>query len=932
MGLCHSSHKYRLRDQSGPDSPLRPLNEKAGRVNHGKFEDPTEASTTEGDLDTTMPLSPDSMLSPGSDSLPKSNLRRNMNLPDESAGGDKPIDLTEEKKNLAIQAFEKFSYSFEAKNTRKGRALKARLQKAHLRQMILSSPTSNHDTMSEAGSFASFLDCGSDTDDDSSLGGLPSLRFSMSSERTRRNNSLNDEFEASFNKGMIWAELEQEDKVLAVALSRQTPTLEQSSPPLFLAVGGQNGRVSVTELLEGGPLISRTAAAARLGATVSMERKSRIRALDFSPTGQFLAVAGDDGVCAILGLSFNVEDQLSQLTISQEIRRMDRVYAVQFSPDGRFLAIGGYDDSVAIVSVPDASIVSEIPTDGLVLSLDWRPDGHYLAIGGSDKRCLIVDARQDWSIACEIRRPASIQTLQWHPKGGKYLAIGSSDVAILDGDSFQIRHELGARGKVSSGSSRKNDALWNINQSRGHNSAVYRVLNLCWSPTGGYLVVNSSDGQCKLFETKSYSAIQDIQRSGQITSVVWGQHSVIAGVPHRYIAMGGEDKKVVILKAGIEMSGGTSSIRDDISSSAESYISNRGDWVLKDNVFRDLDEGALTTMNSTRNPKQTGGVVQALAFSRGSKSRPSAFFALATGDGIVTIRSTLGWKILAQLEFLFPTTSLAFSNGSRMLAMGGQDGKLRIVATSPIWSVITEVNAEASVNCMAFSKNNERLVIGAADGALIFLNPQQNFSVLTECEENESAVISIDWCTRYMACGRADGSLTIYESDRILRGNYIPESTIEGTEALQAVAFGGNGKFLAVATCGGMISIYSAAGSWVLMHELKAEFSVTSLKWSPNGRHLAFTGEGDNFKIMDTVFWAAIERNDAPSETVGKSRNSSLLSFSQDGKFLARVCGKSGTRVLNTSTWDTVLNLQTDFSEDSDGSSLSTPPGSLSDE
>eukprot|EP00977_Amphora_coffeiformis_P007272 scaffold1581_cov169-Amphora_coffeaeformis.AAC.8 len=949
MGLCHSTHKkHRLQeDISGPDSPLRPLKEKdTDNNNDSKFQDSTETTSTETDLDTTLPMSPESLLSPGGILIATTKTPKTKHLPDDSPGGDQPVVDT------TPPSFRKFNYTFESKNTRKGRALQARLEKARLRQMVSSSPNNNttankFDTpVSDTGSFSSFLDYTQDDEtDDDSLGGLPSMRYTLSNEttRSRRSNSLNEEFEATIQKGMIWAEIEQEDKVLAVALSRQTPTLEQSTPPLFLAVGGQDGRISVNELLEGGPFAS---GGARLGATLTLERKGRVRTLDFSPDGQFLAIGGDDGICALASVIINQDGHLQDLSVEQEVKRTDRIYAMQFSPDGRYLAVGGYDDAVAIVSLPTSSnvkIVAEIPTEGLVLSLDWSPDGNYLAIGGSDKRCLIIDTQNkvNWSIAYEIRRSSPIQALQWHPKAGRYLAIGANDVAIIDRETFQLRHEVGVNGKVSAKSQKSNGTYWNVGHSRSHDSTVSRINNLCWSPTGGYLVINASDGQCKMLETKSFSPIQDIQRPAKITSIVWGQHSVIAGVPHRYLAMGGEDKKVVILKAGIEISGGTSSIGDDISSSAGSYMSNRGEWVLKENTFREIDDGSLASMSAARSPKQRGGIVHALGFSRGSKSRPSAFFAIATGDGVVTIRSTLGWKILAQLEFLFPTNCLAFSNGSRMLALGGEDGKVRIVATSPLWTVMKEVNAESSIRSMAFSKNNERLVVGASDGVLMFFSPQENFAVAGECEENESTVLSIDWCTRYLAVGREDGSLSIYETDRIIQGHFTPITTIEGMKPLRSVAFGGGSKFLVAVADDGSAFVYSAVGSWALIHELHAGFPVTCLKWSPNGRHLAFAGEENQFKIMDTVFWAEVEganRKEPPSATdTDMSRSPSFLSFSQDGRFLARACGKMGTRVVNTTTFDTILNLQTNFSDrekgetledNSDESDLSSPAGS----
>jgi WD40 repeat protein len=495
-------------------------------------------------------------------------------------------------------------------HTRQGRALQARLQKARYMQMAMMNNSSNN-ISNKLPSPGSTRSLGSDTvgsfssipedDDDyqvANAGLMVPLRYSMSTgsaEVTAANNhhnnkghyhrgaassssslGLNEEFEANMSKGMIWAEVERDNAVLAVALSRQKPTLRRSTPPpLFLAVGTENGSVTVTELLDDSSLspllmsrvgVGAAAAASRLGSTVSLTRcrGGRIRSLDFSPNGNFLAVAGDDCTCAILRLDYhstanNAADDdddypsLQQLHVVAEIARVDRIYAVQFSPNGAYLAIGGFDGNVAIVSMEQQQqqqqphvrggrggggstvlapvILREIPCDGLVLTLDWSPDGQYLAIGMTNKTCVLVDVTDSWQVVYTIRRPASVQTVQWHPNGGRYLAIGSNDVVIIDRETLTIKHELDVRG-----GGRDQEASPSGRQQQQQRS-VFRVNNVCWSPNGSFLVTNGSDNKCKLLETKAYTTIHEIRRTG-ITSVVWGQQNVIAGIPHRYLVSG----------------------------------------------------------------------------------------------------------------------------------------------------------------------------------------------------------------------------------------------------------------------------------------------------------------------------------------------------------------------------------------------------------
>jgi WD40 repeat protein len=413
-------------------------------------------------------------------------------------------------------------------------------------------------------------------------------------------------------------------------------------------------------------------------------------------------------------------------------------------------------------------------------------------------------------------------------------------------------------------------------------------------------------------------------------------------------AMGGDDKKVVILKAGLEVNYGNSSVGDDISSAASSYFSNRGDWVLRENAFRDVEEsaahggasnggGASRALQRTGSSGGAGGsLIHAVAFSRGSKSRPSAFFAVATGDGQVTVRSTLGWKIISQTRFLNQMLCMAFSNGSRLLALGGEDGKLRLMATAPLWSVIAEVSFDARINYLAFSKNNERIAVGSSDGILSFVCPQENFRAVGEITGNGSDVLCIDWSSKNLAVGREDGSVYIHESDNIFRGRHSPSAVLECKRAVRSVAFGASSRFLVTGGDDGVIGVYSARGGWVLVHQISAGFGISALKWSPSGRHLAFAGESNQFQVVDTIFWAEVgEASSAlwvPSaRTPGQSSFASGLSFSQDGKMLAFSASQSGTRIINTVSWDVVLTLAQPAAQQSspvvseESSSVSSP-------
>jgi len=792
---------------------------------------------------------------------------------------------------------------------RHSRAYQARLEKARHLQMALQRTPSQQSIEDSSASSPSRQD------DDRSDPYGPSVRYSLSAEsHTTQHSQLNDEFEASVSKGMIWAEMECSDRVLAVCLSRRKPSLNLSTPSLYLAVGSEDGKVTVTELLDDSSLTTSLSlgSSRRLGPCLSIYREGRIRSIDFSPDGMYLAIGGDDCNCAIYQLEYHqTEDteKLCDLELCAEIQRVDRVMAVHFCPFARYLAVGGYDGTVAIISVDqlasaDPVAVATIPRNGLVLCLDWSPDGQYLAIGGSDRCCALVAVGASWRVFREIRRSASVQAVKWYPNGGRFLAIGSGDVAIVERDTLAVKHEINLRSSARNGAS------------PSRRSQQSKVNDLCWSPNGSYLVVSGQENKCSILETKSYAAIHEVRRTENTTCAVWGQQTVIAGIPRRYLVVGGEDRKAVILKAGLEVNAAASSIGDDLSSAlstASSYFSNRGDWVYNEHAFKDIDE-TIAEAPDDRNEEQNAATVKALAFSRGSRSRPSAYFALATSDGAVTVRSVLNWKIVTQREYASPIQTLAFSNGSRFLAVGCEDGKLYIVMTAPSWAIMTEQQFNGPISSLAFSRNNERLAVGCLNGILTFLSPRQGWKVVGKIDAIDSPILSVDWTSRNLAIGRQDGTVSIYDSAQVIYSSFcVAVADIRRRGPVRAVTFGTSSRFLVVGGDDGMISVYSSKGDWVLCHQITTEASVSCLKWSPSGRYLAYSDKKNPLKVIDTVFWAEVEEandlNSLSPSNGGESVSMSNIAISQDGKRIA-FCGfGGGTHIANSSRWDVVFSL-----------------------
>lgn len=806
--------------------------------------------------------------------------------------------------------------------TRQGRALHNRLVKARNVQSALSQ------TQTRA---VSDIDVFGD-----SFVNSKQSKLSRSTDKPQPN-ALNDEFEASMSEGMKWAEAELSGKVTCLAMSRREATLARRVPSLYLAVGVDDGTITIHELKEDTPLKTRSSReehdvttstnysiydpnactedsveiqlhktmARRLPSTVAIPSNngSQIRSLDFSPDDGYLAVGDDDCVCRLYRLLYQEnevdDDELVAVELQAEIHRIDRVFCVRFSPNGRYLAVGGFDGTVAIVlrndwltsSLPDVTI--EIPREGLIFSVDWSPDSRYLAIGGSDKCCAIVDTQISWNVMREIRRHGSIQDVKWYPTNAHYLAIASTDIAIVDSRNFSVKFEI--------------DCSMMDKEARS-SSRLTKINFVCWSPNGTYLVGCGQGQRCNIFETKSFTQVHEFTRSKDVTAVSWGQQNVLSGASRCYLAVG-EDGRVVIVKAGLELNAGASSVIDDLSMSICSNTSQRSEWTLIEGEFRDFDDLSRQEgdkkIRDCRTVANSEWNVVAIAFSKGSRSRPSTFFAYSLGNGLVVIRSTSEFKAVAELRFSKPMTTLTFAHGSRLLALGGEDGRVFILETLPSWTVVAERDFESSVRTLSFSKRNERLLVGLQEGTVALLNPVDAYKPCCFITSSTSCVTCSDWAVRSFAIGRMDGSVAIYDAERLDSDVCNPLVVLRPTRSLpvvSSIAFGAAGRFLAVCNSDGHVRIYGAKGGWALCHHIRPHSSLASISWSPSGRYLAFAGDG-LLKVVDTIFWTDVGKVSSALLPHDRSQVMSCVAFSQDESALAVAVYGDGARVVRTKDW-----------------------------
>lgn len=123
-----------------------------------------------------------------------------------------------------------------------------------------------------------------------------------------------------------------------------------------------------------------------------------VNAVRFSPGGDVLASAGDDGMVLLWvrsnraferDMSADVDERYEKETwrVRSVVRvTAQEVYDLAWSPDGMFLAAGGTDFCVRVINIHKGAVVREINDhQHYVQGLAWDPRGEFLATESSDR-------------------------------------------------------------------------------------------------------------------------------------------------------------------------------------------------------------------------------------------------------------------------------------------------------------------------------------------------------------------------------------------------------------------------------------------------------------------------------------------------------------------------------------------------------------------
>ncbi|MBL4587754.1 WD40 repeat domain-containing protein, partial [Candidatus Babeliales bacterium] len=168
-----------------------------------------------------------------------------------------------------------------------------------------------------------------------------------------------------------------------------------------------------------------------------------VRALDWSPDGKYLAVAGNGSSNIHVHVYKFKDGSLTELPRCQA-NYGNTIYSIKWHPTGNYIAVGGANSSsidtrVAHFHNESLNELIGCRIDGAsstVRTVNWSPDGRYLAVGhsGTNQNPNIYEFKNNMQLIPYSTGPRSLSNLRYlsYSPDGAYLAYGRSNSPLVE--------------------------------------------------------------------------------------------------------------------------------------------------------------------------------------------------------------------------------------------------------------------------------------------------------------------------------------------------------------------------------------------------------------------------------------------------------------------------------------------------------------------
>ena len=529
-----------------------------------------------------------------------------------------------------------------------------------------------------------------------------------------------------------------------------------------------------------------------------------VRAIDFSPDGQFLAIA--DQNCQVILWSVATRQRV---WIRHE--HQNSVYAVAFSPDGQWLASASTDQTLKLWEVATGTCRQTLSGhQSEVYAVAFSPSGERLVSGSKDGTLKVWEMASGECLQTCTGHQGAVFAVAFREDGAQ-IASGSSDQTIklwdnqgtcqqtLTGhDNWVLSVAYCPRSHILGSCSPDHTVkLWDsqtgrrLQTLRGHTNWV---LAIAFSPDGRQLVSGSGDLTIKLWDLDTYQCRRTL--SGH-------RHSIFAVAfhPHGHMIGSGSSDQTVRL------------------------------WEVETGTCLRVLSGYTNRI-----------------FAVGS-SPDGQTIASGSFDQNIRLWDRRSGQLLRSLgDHRQPVYALAFSLKGDTLASGGGDNHIKLWDYTTGQCLRTLVGHRGWVYAVAFSPDGEWLVSGSSDHTLKVWQVRTG-DCLTTLAGHQTWVWSVAFSPdgQFLASGSGDRTLKLWD----VQTEHCLQTFMGHSDRVYSVAFTPDGTQLISGSFDHTLKIWQLATGQCRQTLAGHTNGIYSLAVSPDGRHLVSGSLDHTIKLWE---------------------------------------------------------------------------------